>query len=152
MKVEHINPFLQAAFDIINALGSFDLTKGKLILKKEPVPSYGVSVIVGVVGQIKGQVIYSMSEDTAKQLASAMMMGMPVTEFDEMAKSAISELANMITGNSGTNLSAQGYVIDISPPTLITGTGVHITTNIQQTIVVPIQSSVGILEINISLE
>ncbi len=152
MKVEYINPFITATFDILKNVGSFNPQKGKLTLKNKPVPSYGVSVLVGVIGEVKGQVMYSMSEDTAMKIASAMMMGMPVTEFDEMAKSAISELSNMITGNASTSLASQGLEIDISPPTLITGSNVTVTTSAIQTIVVPVEMEAGIFEINIALE
>ncbi len=152
MKVEYINPFVTASFDILKAIGNYNPVKGKLVLKNKPTPSYGVSVIVGVIGQVKGQIIYSMSEDTAKHIASTMMMGMPVDTFDEMAKSAISELSNMITGNASTQLAAQGLEIDISPPTLITGNSVTITTGTVQTIVVPVETEAGIFEINIALE
>lgn len=152
MKVEYINPFITATFEILKTVGNFNPQKGKLTLKNKPSPSYGVSVLVGVIGEVKGQIMYSLSEDTAKNIASAMMMGMPVTEFDEMAKSAISELSNMITGNASTQLAAQGLEIDISPPTLITGKDVVVTTSTIQTIVVPVEIEAGILEINIALE
>lgn len=152
MKVEYINPFVTASFDILKAVGNYNPVKGKLVLKNKPVPSYGVSVIVGVIGEVKGQVIYSLSEETAKNIASAMMMGMPVDAFDEMAKSAISELSNMITGNASTALASQGLEIDISPPTLVTGNNVMITTGTVQTIVVPVETEAGIFEINIALE
>ncbi len=48
-------------------------------------------------------------------------MGMPVTELDDMAMSAISELGNMIMGNAATIFSTKGIVIDITPPTVCRG-------------------------------
>ncbi|BDU50048.1 chemotaxis protein CheX [Haliovirga abyssi] len=152
MRVEYINPFVAATFEILKTVANVTPKKGKVILKNEPVPSYGVSVLVGVVGEVKGQIAYSLSEEAAMKIASAMMMGMPVEEFDEMAKSAISELANMITGNASTQISAQGLVVDISPPTLVTGSNVHISTGNMQTIVIPVETELGIFEINIALE
>ncbi|TDT71739.1 chemotaxis protein CheX [Hypnocyclicus thermotrophus] len=152
MNVEYINPFTQATFDVLNMLGAFSPKIGKLSVKNEPVPSYGVSVIVGVIGNIKGQIVYSFTEDTARGIASAMMMGMPVEAFDEMAKSAVSELANMISGNASTGIAAKGLEVDISPPTLITGNNVRITSNVKQTVVVPIETTAGVIEVNIAVE
>ncbi|MGM0508374.1 MAG: chemotaxis protein CheX [Fusobacteriota bacterium] len=152
MKVEYINPFIEATFDILKQVASVSPKKGKLQMKNEPVPSYGVTVLVGVVGEVKGQVVYSLSIEAAKKLAEKMMMGMPVEEFDEMAKSAISELGNMITGTASTKLAGQGLDVDISPPTLITGSNVSISATDIQTIVVPVESSLGDFEINIALE
>ncbi len=152
MKVEYINPFIKSAFEILQQVASLNPKKGKLVMKNKPVASYGVSVLVGVVGEVKGQVAYSLSEETAMKLASRMMMGMPVEEFDEMAKSAISELANMITGNASTSLSAGGLDVDIAPPTLVTGSDVSMTTSNIQTIVIPLETEIGIFEINMALE
>lgn len=152
MKVEYINPFVTATFEILKAVADITPKRGKLTLKTAAIPSFGVSVLVGVVGEVKGQVIYSLSEETGKKISSAMMMGMPVDAFDEMAKSAVSELANMITGNASTQLAAQGLTIDISPPTLVTGSNIHIATSNAQTIVIPVETELGTFEINVSLE
>lgn len=152
MKVEYINPFVTATFEILKAVADLNPKRGKLILKTEAIPSFGVSVLVGVVGEVKGQVVYSLSEETGKKISSAMMMGMPVDAFDEMAKSAVSELANMITGNASTQLASLGLTIDISPPTLVTGTNIHIATSNSQTIVIPVETELGVFEINVSLE
>ena len=44
--------------------------------------------------------IVVMGMNTAKDIASRMMMGMPVVELDAMARSALSELGNMMMGNA----------------------------------------------------
>ena len=49
------------------------------------------------------------------------MIMMPL-EMDEFSMSAISELGNMILGNAATIFSTQGINIDITPPTIGTGT------------------------------
>ena len=43
-----------------------------------------------------------------------MMMGMPVTELDEMSQSALSELSNMLTASAATSFSNLGITIDIN--------------------------------------
>jgi len=50
---------------------------------------------------------------------SAMMGGYVISEIDEMGRSAISELGNMISGNASTILYNQGVRVDITPPKLI---------------------------------
>jgi len=49
------------------------------------------------------------------------MVGMELSEIDEMALSAVGELANMISGNIATNLEKVGYKIEISPPSVVKG-------------------------------
>ncbi len=74
MNVEYINPFTQATFEVLNQFGTFDPKLGKPFVKEEALTSIGVAVVVGIIGEIKGQVVYSITEDTAKKVASAMMM------------------------------------------------------------------------------
>ena len=93
----------------------------KIYLQNKTLVGSGVVVSIGFTRQLKGNVVYNMSEDTAKFIASTMMMGMPVAVFDEMAQSAISEMANMLAANSATNLTALDLSVDISPPSLTVG-------------------------------
>ena len=111
MNVEYINPFTQATFDVLTMFGTFDPKLGKPFVKDDALISVGVVVVVGIIGEVKGQVAYSFSEETAKMIASTMMMGMPVDTFDEMAKSAVSELSNMISGNASTAIAAKGLAM-----------------------------------------
>ena len=142
MNVEYINPFTQATFDVLTMFGTFDPKLGKPFVKDDALISVGVVVVVGIIGEVKGQVAYSFSEETAKMIASTMMMGMPVSELDEMSTSAISELGNMIMGNAATLLSTKGIGIDITPPTLSHGE-VSFTNNFAKTLCVPMAFADG---------
>ena len=75
-------------------------------------------IMLGVTGEMSGQVCIVFDLNVAKDIASRMMMGMPVDVIDDMAKSALSELGNMIMGNAATLLSNNNLRIDITPPTL----------------------------------
>ena len=81
-------------------------------------------IMLGITGEITGQVCVVMGADTAKDIASRMMMGMPVDALDDMAKSALSELGNMMMGNAATLLSNNNILIDITPPTLLVGSAI----------------------------
>lgn len=103
-------------------LGFQNIERGRLAISSDPkISSQGVMVIVGLTDQIRGNVVYNMSVDSAKKIASTMMMGMPVETFDAMAESAISELGNMLAANAVTLFEARGTKTNISPPTLVVG-------------------------------
>ena len=121
MDVKHINPFLDAFTSIMPQLGLADVEKKGIKLKGRFIESPGVMIIVGIIGDIKGNVIYATTVDNAKKIASIMMMGMPVLELDELAQSAISELTNMLTANAAINFSNEDININISTPTLMYG-------------------------------
>ncbi|MCH7745973.1 MAG: chemotaxis protein CheX [Chloroflexi bacterium] len=58
--------------------------------------------------QIEGNVLYGFDIETAKAIAGT-MMGEELDELDEIALSALGELANMISGNAATERAAAGF-------------------------------------------
>jgi len=111
-----------------------------------------VVIIIGIAGEIKGQVFFSMDEGTACKIASAMMFGMQVTALEEMGKSAIAELGNMIMGNVSTEFYNNGIKIDITPPTVMVGNDIAITTKLQKTICIPLAlENAGKIDIDVSI-
>lgn len=151
MKVEFINPFVSAASMVLERLGNSKTEKGKLSLKSSPIQGNDVNTIIGVTGEVRGQVLYSMNLDTAMKVAASMMMGMPVTEFDELCKSAVNELGNMITGNAASELSENGFNCNITPPTLIVGKEVVVSIKNLQILVIPLHTDFGEIDINVAL-
>ena len=121
ISVDHINPFLVSAEQILSQVCGIQTKIGQLSKDNVFIDGEPLFIILGVTGEITGQVCIVFDIDVAKDIASRMMMGMPVPEIDEMAKSALSELGNMIMGNAATLLSSKGLQIDITPPTLGTG-------------------------------
>ena len=82
MDAKLINPFVDAFTTVMPMLGFPEPTRAKLYTASTRVQSRGVSMLVGFTKQIRGNVVYNMSEDAAKFIASQMMMGMPVEVFD----------------------------------------------------------------------
>lgn len=116
MNVAYINPFIQGTQLVLNTLCGDSLTLGKLFVKDAPYKPLQVSVSISIIGDIKGEVVYNMQVSDGCFIASKMMMGMPVAELDDMSKSAISELANMISGNVATIFAGKGLMVDITTP------------------------------------
>ena len=152
MDVKYINPFIQAFTNVIPQLGFNTVKKNKLSVKNQDLLSSGVTIIVGLVGDIKGNVAYCVSMDNAKKIASSMMMGMPISEFDEMAQSALSELANMLTANAATVFAELEVSIDISTPTLLHGENISIKMNSNKVLCVEFLVDDIPIEINIAFE
>jgi chemotaxis protein CheX len=151
MNVEYINPFIEASKNVLKGAANIEVTLGKLYMKTSPYLSDSVAIIVGVTGKIRGQVTFSISKELACKIASCMMMGMPVNELDEMSKSALAELGNMIMGNTATIFYGKGMQIDITPPTILTGDNMQFSTNKTTTVTVPIILSIGgVIEIDVT--
>lgn len=152
MDVNHVNPFMESFFNVMPQLGFSETKKGKLSIKNQELAGHGIMVLVGIVGQIKGNVVYSIDCETAKQIASTMMMGMPVTELDDMAQSALSELTNMLTANAATAFSEQNIIIDISTPTLLRGESITAKMCSEKVLCVELLADGMPIEINVAFE
>lgn len=152
-NVEYINPFLSAAQSIMKDLCQIEAQMGKPYITKTIFEGEKFVIMVGITGQLTGQVIFSMSNSTACDIASHMMMGMPVPELNDMATSAISELSNMVLGNAATIFSTKGVLIDITPPSVLMGTDMEITVSDSKTICVPLTYDGGekAFELNIAV-
>ena len=126
MDAKLVNPFIDAFISVMPQIGFPIPKRTKVYVQNKNITNFGVVVMIGFTKQIRGNVVYNMTEDTAKFIASTMMMGMPVAEFDVMAQSAISEMSNMLAANTATNITALELEVDISTPSLTVGEGSQI--------------------------
>ena len=145
-------PFIKAFFDLLPQLGFQQVKRGHLRVSEKMAVSLDVIAVVGLSQQLRGNVAYAMSQETAKKFASVMMMGMPVEQLDEMSQSAISEASNMITANAAMTLESQGISVNISPPTLVIGQGVKVRISQVQSLIVEIVTEAGVIEVILGLE
>lgn len=150
MKIEYINPFVEAAFSVMQQVLKEQPTRGELAVRQSTFTTQQCSIIVGVTGGVTGVALYGMSLATAEQVASR-MLDQPVKTFNQLASSAVAELTNMITGNAMSLLAESGYICDISPPTVIRGSNVRIGTIDAAMLVIPVETAIGSIEINVSL-
>ena len=152
MDAKLVNPFIDAFVSVMPQMGFQEPKRTKMYVREKNAVSLGVSVIVGFTKQIRGNVVYNMSVDTAKFIASTMMMGMPVAEFDTMAQSAISEMSNMLTANAATNLTGMGLEVDISTPSLSIGENFQVKISDGQYLTVEMDLGGQMVEIDIAVD
>ncbi|GCD11942.1 chemotaxis protein CheX [Clostridium tagluense] len=152
MDVNLVNPFIDSFLNVMPQLGFKEVKKQGVSVKGKSIKSLGVMIILGIVGDIKGNIIYSLTDESAKQIASVMMMGMPVPELDDMAQSALSELSNMLTANASTNFAENGTTINISTPTLMHGSDFEAKMNTDAVLCVSLIVDNIPIEINIAFD
>ena len=152
MKVEYVSPFAEAAKSCFEMLIATKPERGALSARPQLFTTQQINIVCGITGPIEGLVIYGMSMATASKVAGK-MIGAPVSGFDGLAASAIAELGNMVSGNAASILASAGYGVDITPPTIIQGTNVKITTLNIPALVIPLAlPEIGTVEINVSLQ
>lgn len=152
MDVNNVNPFVESFACVMPQLGFTEVRKGNLSVHKQDLVFSGVIIIVGIVGAVKGNVVYCLEMESAKKIASTMMMGMPVDELDEMSQSALSELTNMLTASAATLFSNRGVLIDISTPTMLQGEEVSVKMSAKQVLRIQLFANEHPIDINIAFE
>jgi chemotaxis protein CheX len=150
MKVAFVNPFIDAAREVLESELGGDTNRGDLRMHKSAYTTDEVTALVGVAGAVSGVVLYSMSEETARNMV-ARMLGKDCPEFDAMAQSGIGELGNVITGRAAALLALAGYASNITPPALVMGKNTMITTLDLNRLVFPLETEAGTMEIQVVL-
>ncbi len=123
MKVEIINPFLIATKKVLSEMLGIDAAMEKPYIRNDKYTDNHLLIMLGVVGQVEGQVVLSFDTTTALSVVSKMCM-MEMTEMNDLALSALCELGNMILGNSATVLATSDVLIDITSPSLVQGNAI----------------------------
>lgn len=150
MNVKFLNPFVDAAAEVLKAEAKVDINKGTLTLQKSALTTDEVTVLINLIGQVQGVVLFGLSEKLGMNLVSK-MMGQSFDTFDSLAQSGVAELGNVISGRATVLLSDAGYQSTISPPTMIKGKGVQISTLDFPRIVVPLSCEYGDMVIHLAL-
>ncbi|MFW5710388.1 MAG: chemotaxis protein CheX [bacterium] len=150
MRVEYINPFVEAAFNVLREVLSEEVKRGELYLKSTSQPVLGVAAIVGLTGDVEGRVLFDMKKEVALAIASE-MNGEELKTMDDLAKATISELANMITGQAVTKLHDLGFKFDLTPPAIITGDNMEVSNTGVEALIVPVELKAGKIEINVAV-
>lgn len=150
MNVKFLNPFVDAAAEVLKAEAKVDINKGTLTLQKSALTTDEVTVLINLIGQVQGVVLFGLSEQLGMNLVTK-MMGQSFDTFDSLAQSGVAELGNVISGRATVLLSDAGYQSTISPPTMIKGKGVQISTLDFPRIVVPLKCEYGDMVIHLAL-
>lgn len=150
MNVKFLNPFVSSAHETLSLEMHETIEREDLRLESGSYVTDDVTVIISLIGAVDGTVFYSMSKETATQMASV-LMGEKFESLDKLAQSGIAELGNVITGRASMKLAEAGYESNISTPSLIIGKGATISTLEYPRLIVPLATSMGSLTIHLAL-
>lgn len=99
--------------------------------KKSPIEVENFAIIVGLAGQIAGQLVFGFTEEMVFKIARKMIQ-QEVMELDELTLSAIAEFANVLSGHVTMDLVEAGSKrLGMSPPSIVMGKDLKISTKIQ---------------------
>lgn len=145
-----VTAFVEAAQEVLSAEAALSISRGALQTFDHAYITDDITVLLNLVGNVTGTVLFSLSEKTALDLIGR-LMGEPVLTFDPIAQSGVAELGNVITGLAVSKLARVGYDITISPPTLLMGRGMALSTLDLPRLAVPLHSQGGEASLHLAL-
>ncbi len=150
MNVRFLNPFLDAAHQVLQAETGLTVSKGQIELEKSALTTEDITVLISLIGEVQGVVLYGLSERTGLEIV-ARMMGQQFEVFNDLARSGIAEMGNVITGRASIFLAEGGLEATISPPTVIEGAGAEVSTVDFSRVVVPLETEAGTITVHLAL-
>lgn len=139
MQVEFVNAFIESTKQVLSSTVNKSASVGQAFVRTSLNNEGGVGICVGITGRVRGQIVFSMKKNLACDIASKMMMTQ-IIELDEVSRSAVSELANMIMGKTASSLFEQGFKIDITPPAFLLGENLcYLGTSKVKTLCIPFE-------------
>jgi chemotaxis protein CheX len=121
LEAQFSNYFIDAWHTVFGSFSGRQIMSADVKPPQETLVNGDILVLMGLMGDINGQICMSMNAETGKSLASEMLGGMEIASVDEMVTSAVGEMCNMVMGNVCTNISSINANVDITPPTVVAG-------------------------------
>ncbi|OQY47610.1 MAG: hypothetical protein B6242_04650 [Anaerolineaceae bacterium 4572_78] len=150
MSKELIHYFTQSTVAVLEMELGLEATSGDVVSLSSKCSMSDVTVLVSLVGEVQGVVMYSMGMDTALRIVSELMFE-EFEEFDELAQSGISEMGNIFSGQGVQLMEEAGFQTKISPPTLVQGPQASISTVGFGRYLVPICTDYGEIQIHLAV-
>jgi chemotaxis protein CheX len=149
VKAAYINPFIDAVRRLFKTMLTLPVSIGPPGLNQEARPRHEVCGVIGVRGEVSGQVVVSMPPSLAASLASE-LIGDPVEGIDEDCLDAVGEIANMIAGNARTDFPERAGTISV--PEVVIGRENVIYPAATPIISIPCETGKGPLHIDVALK
>lgn len=118
MDQSYIIPFVRSVQHVFDTMLQLPVQVGTPSLKKNGQPSYDVTGIIAMNGDVQGSVVLSFPTVTAERVVS-LFTGVELTRTHEDFADAVGELVNMISGNAKAQFT--GKTVSISCPSVVIG-------------------------------
>ncbi|MEN6521599.1 MAG: hypothetical protein ABFD46_10690 [Armatimonadota bacterium] len=149
MKVEYMEPFVEAARSVLEQVAGGAVEPGMLSLLGTTFPTASTNIAARIDGSLKGDVVYSMSSETAQKLVTS-VMGAETRGFGRTAGFGLNQLGAMLAEQTDRVLSEQGIDCEISSPIVFQGMNVEFAVP-EPALSVPIDTEAGELKVSVAV-
>ncbi|MBI4976042.1 MAG: chemotaxis protein CheX [Spirochaetes bacterium] len=151
MRLEYINPFAEAAYEIMGTYLKDDIRISDVTLREGVTNISGVGIVIGITGNANGNVLLDMDETVACKIASA-MTETEIFNVSPAAVNALKELANMVSASAVTKISKIGRDLNVTPPAVVQGKSVSYQSFQNESLLVKIDiANIGHMDIFVAI-
>lgn len=152
MDVRLINPFIESVSDLFGTMLGCSVKRGEVTLARESGDPQHLVAIIGLSGPARGTVAVSLPVKTSLAVTGRLLGDAPPMVNDDVAD-ALAEIANMIAGGAKARLSGEGTPIDLSLPTVVTGSDYQVVYPTETVwLDVPFSSELGTFSLRVTFE
>ncbi len=152
MDVQLINPFINAALNVLETMAFVKAEAGKPYLKKDDVARGDVSGVVGFTGETNGTASITFDESCILKIVSN-MFGEEMKELNNEISDAVGEITNMISGQARQEIEKIGKIFHGGIPTVVIGKDHKLISMVKGTkIAIPFKTDAGNFIIEVCLE
>lgn len=150
MDQSYIIPFIKSVQNVFETMLQLPVQVAKPSLRQNGEPSYDVSGIIGMSGDVEGTVVLSFPTATAERVVSV-FTGTELAHTHADFADAVGELVNMVSG--GAKAQFTGKKVSISCPSVVIGKG-HMVFGRKDVVAIciPCQSDLGDFNVEVSLK
>jgi len=144
-----MEPFVQAARSVIEGLVGCSARPGAIGLAGSTFTSGTTNLAAIVSGELSGDVMYSMSGETAERLASA-ISGTQVRAFGRSMGHGLSQLGVLLAEQTRRTLDEHGYVCEVGRPIVFQAMNVEFSVA-EPALSVPVETEIGQLNVSVAV-
>jgi len=149
LKVEYIEPFVKAARSVLEQVSGDSVEAGILTLLGTTFPTASTNIAARIDGSLKGDVVYSMSGETAEKLAAS-ITGTAARGFGRLTGCGLGRLGAMLAEQTSRTLDELGMNCEISSPIVFQGMNVEFAVP-EPALSVPINTQAGEMYVSLAV-
>jgi len=145
----YVTPFVMSVQNVFETMLQLPVQLGQPSVKRQDDPSFDVSGIIAMSGDLEGSIVLSFPTATAERVVS-LFVGEDLSQAHEDFADAVGELVNMVSG--GAKARFEGKQVSISCPSVVVGDGhqVYQRKDVVR-IVIPCESDAGHFAVEVSI-
>ncbi len=123
MKVEYINPFIEAVYTLFATMLGSKAIRGNVAVSHNGGTQRDIMALIGLSGPVRGMVTLAFPIKTALNIANT-LLGSELRVIDDTVSDAIAEVINIVAGSAKAKLRLdEGPPIELGLPSVVRGSG-----------------------------